>query len=99
MLAYKISPVIEVRNAWQRYLFLKDMKLESRGWLNDVLSVVRKIKRGEFSLSDVYSYENELKALHPKNLHVRDKIRQQLQFLRDEHILVFLGNGKYRLLM
>ncbi|MBZ5564268.1 MAG: hypothetical protein LAP13_17830 [Acidobacteriia bacterium] len=34
--------------------------------------------------------------LHPDNLHVRDKIRQQLQRLRDLGLVEFLGGGKYR---
>jgi hypothetical protein len=29
--------------------------------------------------------------------HVRDKIRQQLQVLRDLNLLEFTGRGKYRL--
>jgi len=35
--------------------------------------------------------------LHPNNAHVRDKIRQQLQVLRDLGLLEFLGSGSYRL--
>jgi hypothetical protein len=35
--------------------------------------------------------------LHPNNTHVRDKIRQQLQVLRDLNLLDFLGSGSYRL--
>ncbi len=31
------------------------------------------------------------------NAHVRDKIRQQLQVLRDLDLLTFLGEGHYRL--
>jgi len=31
------------------------------------------------------------------NAHVRDKIRQQLQVLRDLGLLEFLGSGSYRL--
>ena len=31
------------------------------------------------------------------NAHVRDKIRQQLQVLRDLGLLTFLGSGFYRL--
>jgi len=35
--------------------------------------------------------------LYPQNAHVRDKIRQQLQVLRDLRLLEFLGSGSYRL--
>ena len=34
---------------------------------------------------------------YPKNWHVRDKIRQQLQVFRDKGLLEFLGSGTYRL--
>ncbi|HEV2493712.1 MAG TPA: hypothetical protein VG204_11665 [Terriglobia bacterium] len=34
---------------------------------------------------------------HAQNRHVRDKIRQQLQVLRDLGFVVFLGRGQYRL--
>ncbi|HXL22673.1 MAG TPA: hypothetical protein VOA78_09410 [Candidatus Dormibacteraeota bacterium] len=34
---------------------------------------------------------------HPNNAHIRDKIRQQLQLLRDLGLLQFLVPGSYRL--
>jgi type II restriction enzyme len=34
-------------------------------------------------------------ALHPKNRHIHDKIRQQLQILRDMKLIRFLGGGEY----
>jgi type II restriction enzyme len=37
-----------------------------------------------------------LQKLHPANRHVRDKIRQQLQVLRDLGLIEFLGRGGYR---
>ncbi len=33
---------------------------------------------------------------HPDNYHVEDKIRQQLQMLRDNEIIEFIGKGHYR---
>jgi type II restriction enzyme len=44
-----------------------------------------------------YAYTDALAKLHPNNAHVRDKIRQQLQVLRDLGLLTFLGSGSYRL--
>jgi hypothetical protein len=38
----------------------------------------------------------QLEDLHPANRHVRDKIRQQLQVLRDLGLIEFLGRGGYR---
>jgi type II restriction enzyme len=49
-------------------------------------------------LSDVYAKADYLGQLHRNNSHVRDKIRQQLQVLRDMGILEFLGGGAYRLM-
>jgi type II restriction enzyme len=38
-----------------------------------------------------------LEKLHPDNRHVKDKIRQQLQVLRDAGLLIHLGRGEWRL--
>jgi type II restriction enzyme len=54
-------------------------------------------KSEEFSLADVYARADELAKLHPKNAHIPDKIRQQLQVLRDLRLLEFLSPGSYRL--
>ena len=43
--------------------------------------------RGVFTNSDIYAFERELSELHPDNRHIRDKIRQQLQVLRDTGFL------------
>lgn len=49
-----------------------------------------------FSLNDIYSFENFLKSKHPNNNNIRDKIRQQLQFLRDKGMVKFIDNqGHY----
>lgn len=89
-----MSPA-RVREAHSRLRPIQAMKLEQRGWALDVLQVVRSLKRTEFLLSEVYRSEDDLASLHPNNRHVRDKIRQQLQVLRDTGFLKFLGGGKY----
>jgi type II restriction enzyme len=71
---------------------------EKRGWTLDVLNVLRKLGKIEFALGDVYAAEQGLARLHPANRHVRPKIRQQLQVLRDLGFVQFLGGGEYRLL-
>ena len=40
---------------------------------------------------------NELSKKHPDNRHIKDKIRQQLQVLRDKGYLEFSSRGNYRL--
>ena len=69
------------------------------GWVADVLLCVERIGQVEFTLDDVYKFENYLGELHPENNHVKPKIRQQLQVLRDAGILAFLGRGRYRFLV
>ncbi|HEV2177772.1 MAG TPA: hypothetical protein VGW33_11315 [Terriglobia bacterium] len=61
-----------------------------------VLNVVRSLGQAEFSLAEVCAQADALARLHPHNRHVRDKIRQQLQQLRDLGLVEFLGTGKYR---
>ena len=58
---------------------------------------VDKLNKPEFTLEDVYKYESELQKLHPDNQHIKDKIRQQLQILRDKGYLDFISKGYYRL--
>ena len=62
-----------------------------------MLQVVRSLQKAEFNLAAVYGHAGALAKLHPKNFHVRDKIRQQLQVLRNLGIIEFLGGGDYRL--
>ncbi|UCE74528.1 MAG: hypothetical protein JSV56_02165 [Methanomassiliicoccales archaeon] len=49
---------------------------------NDILTFVRGLDKKEFTLKEMYGFEDRLQELHPDNRHVRDKIRQQM--LRDE---------------
>lgn len=84
--------------AWNDTLFLKNtLNPEKKGWLLDVMGCVEAIGSREFVLSDVYAFETALAQKHPKNKHIKDKIRQQLQILRDNGYLEFLGKGNYRL--
>lgn len=87
----------EVRERFARLRPFEDLRPEARGWTLDVLNAVRGMGRREFSLADVYVHEAALARLHPENLHVRQKIRQQLQRLRDSGFLEFVARGRYRL--
>ena len=51
----------------------------------------------EFTTADAYVFTRELEKLHPDNRHVRDKIRQQLQVLRDAGLLLHVERGIWRL--
>jgi type II restriction enzyme len=87
----------KVREAYNRLRPLEKLEVGKRGWTLDVLQVVPSLGKPQFTLSDVYAHEGALSKLHPENHHVRDKIRQQLQVLRDLGLLIFRGNGSYRL--
>jgi type II restriction enzyme len=91
-----VAPAV-VRAQYARVRPLAKIKAEQRGWTLDVLNVVRSLRKAEFDLADVYKSDAKLAKFHPANRHVRDKIRQQLQVLRDLGILEFLGGGEYRL--
>ena len=88
----------EIRTKFRLINSLASIAPAERGWTLDTLNIVREIGKREFSLADVYAHVAELQALHPNNRHVRDKIRQQLQILRDFGFLQFLGKGIYRTL-
>ena len=66
------------------------------GWLEDDLDCVNRITDDVFTLDDIYTFEEELQEKYPKNNHVKDKIRQKLQVLRDNGYIEFMGNGEYR---
>jgi type II restriction enzyme len=83
---------------WQKTLFLRGEKeLGAKGWLIDVMICIEKLGRKEFSLEEVYGFENALSKKHPDNRHIKPKIRQQLQSLRDKGYLEFIERGHYRL--
>ena len=92
----------EVRAQYQRVKPLKDLSLNQRGWTLDVLTLIRRLVETrppgtapEFTNADAYTLAPELTALHPDNRHVKDKIRQQLQVLRDLGLLTHLAAGRW----
>ncbi|UCE74524.1 MAG: hypothetical protein JSV56_02145 [Methanomassiliicoccales archaeon] len=77
-----------------KFEFLRKKRLATKGWLSDVLTCVRGLDKKEFTLKEMYGFEDRLQELHPDNKHVRDKIRQQM--LRDERVVEFVSRGHYR---
>ena len=69
----------------------------NRRWAASVLRLLHEMGKVNFSTDDAYSLEPELSRLFPKNRHVKPKIRQQLQILRDAGLLTFQSRGHYRL--
>ncbi|MEW6413314.1 MAG: DpnI domain-containing protein [Candidatus Zixiibacteriota bacterium] len=94
----KIIPKELVIRRFNKTAFLRESRnTESRGWLIDIMSCLDSLGKQEFSLQDVYKFESVLAAGHPSNKHIKDKIRQQLQVLRDRGYLEFVSPGRYRL--
>lgn len=91
-----ISPV-EVRAQFRKIKPLKDISVKERGWTLDVLNGIRTLGKKEFTNTDAYTLTKQLEKLHPDNRHVRDKIRQQLQVLRDAGLLIHVGSALWRL--
>ena len=81
---------------YEKTKILKTSNIEARGWLLDTLQCIEKIQNNEFKLNQVYAFEEELQRKHPDNNFIRDKLRQQLQILRDKGVIEFLGNGRYK---
>ncbi len=89
----------KVCEIWQKTLFLREeKKIDSRGWLLDIMRCIELIRKEEFTLADIYKFESILSKQHPDNRHIKDKIRQQLQILRDRNYIQFSGRGEYRIL-
>ena len=86
----------KVRAKWQGTEFLKSKKGISKGWILDIMNCVDSIKKESFTLKDVYQYEHSLQLKYPENNYIKDKIRQQLQLLRDKGLIEFKGRGNYK---
>ncbi len=95
----KNSEVIDrkiVSQSFNKTLFLREKSNEAKGWILDIMKCVDEIKPDAFTLDEIYRFEQKLKVKYPNNSFIKDKIRQQLQILRDKGIIEFVGRGKYK---
>lgn len=66
------------------------------GWLRLTLEGISTIESQTFTMNDVLAASAPLAVVHfPENRHVREKLRQQMQRLRDLGFVTFLGGGRY----
>lgn len=86
----------KVQSKWKGTEFLRNKKGESKGWILDIMNCVDAINKDTFSLNEIYSFENQLKIKYPNNNFIKDKIRQQLQFLRNKGLIEFKSRGTYK---
>ena len=91
----QVMPRTIVRSQFKHVAELSNLPPSSRGWTLDVLTSLRKLGKRVFTLGDAYATEGEMARLHPQNRHVREKIRQQLQVLRDLGYLWFKERAVY----
>ena len=85
-----------VENSFKKTLFIRSQSFDSKGWILDIMLCVDSIPKNVFTLEDVYKFENKLKLKYPNNNFIKDKIRQQLQVLRDKGIIEFISRGNYK---
>ncbi len=87
---------VTVLHKWKETLFLRKKVSEKKGWLLDILNCIDKIPNLDFNLQELYQFEDMLSYKYPSNKFIKDKIRQQLQLLRDNGIIEFKTKGNYR---
>ena len=100
----KISLIVEgveiprrvVREQFARIAKIQTLKPEQRGWTLDVLRCVESLPDEVFTNDAVYAFAPQLAKLYPDNRHIREKIRQQLQVLRDRGFLRQPARGQWR---
>ena len=85
-----------VEYSFKKTLFIRNQSLDSKGWILDMMLCVDSIPKDVFNLDDVYKFEKKLKLKYPNNNFIKDKIRQQLQLLRDKGIIEFMSRGNYK---
>jgi len=85
-----------VENSFKKTLFIRNQSFDSKGWILDIMLCVDAIPKDVFTLEDIYKFENKLKLKYPSNNFIKDKIRQQLQVLRDKGIIEFVSRGNYK---
>ncbi len=86
----------QIHDLVERSKMLRTERLKSRSWLLDVQRCVEMLPSDEFTLEDMYRFASYLQKKHPDNSHINEKIRQQLQFLRDRGLIEFVARCKYR---
>ncbi|MBL9181585.1 MAG: hypothetical protein JNN17_05550 [Verrucomicrobiaceae bacterium] len=70
------------------------------GWTKLTMSVVQNITEDTFNLQSIYRHGLPCaRQAFPRNKTPREKLRQQLQLLRDMGVIEFIGGGIYRKLI
>lgn len=86
----------QVTETFNKTLFLRTKTSASKGWVLDVLACLDTIKNDLFTLDEMYKFEAQLQHKYPNNRFIKEKIRQQLQLLRDMNLIEFISPGRYK---
>lgn len=81
---------------WRQFDYLSRSRASDRSWLPDILACVNRTQASDFALDEIYRFATELRVLHPQNKHIEPKIRQQLQILVAQGLLIRTSRGRYR---
>jgi type II restriction enzyme len=91
----KLQPKSATRNSFARLESLSELSPADRSWAATILNLLGRLPTDVFALADLYAFEGELEGSFPHNKHIKAKIRQQLQVLRDFGLITFHGGGRY----
>lgn len=88
----------KILDEWNKTTFLNESNsFATKGWLLEIMKCIDKLDKQDFSLRELYQFEDSLQLKYPSNRHIRAKIRQQIQILRDKGYLQFITRGRYKL--
>lgn len=74
------------------------MGINLKGWNYIVYILIKNnFNYKTFGLKDLYAFEPYFSQVYPSNLHVKEKLRQTLQNLRDKGLILFISKGNYQL--
>lgn len=80
---------------WGKNVFVEQASLKMRGWLVTTMTLIERLGKTVFKLKELFEFVPHLRDTFPGNRNIEAKLRQQLQILRDQGWLTFLGNGIY----
>lgn len=65
--------------------------------MDKVVEIVETKHSAHFDTDDMYSFQRHFASLFPNNNNIQAKIRQTLQYLRDDGLIIFVRDGRYAL--
>jgi 5-methylcytosine-specific restriction enzyme A len=65
------------------------------GWRKLILECIQRLDKTIFTVDDILLFNDEFRMDYPNNHHIREKVRQALQNLRDDGYIAFVSRGKY----